>query len=455
MHDCVVVGGGLSGLAAARALTAKGLDVVVVEARDRVGGRTLNAEIGGGEVVEVGGQWIGPTQHRVNALVAELGLQTHPTYADGENVIEHDGRIGRYRGAIPRINPAVLLDVGQAQLRIDRLARKVPLDAPWDAPGARELDQMTAHTWIRRHTATRGARALLQAAVEAVWAAHPGDLSFLHLLHYVHSAGGFDALVNTAGGAQQDRIVGGSQRIALRMVDELGGERVRLDEPVTRVEQDVDGVTIGDVRARHAILALAPALAGRLTYEPALPGIRDGLTQRAAQGSVIKCHALYPQPFWRADGLTGQATSTVGPVKVTFDNSPPGGSPGVLLAFLEGDQARALGQLDPDRRRAEVLACLGRLFGPKAAWPERYLEQDWSQEPYTRGCYAGFFGPGAWTRYGRALREPIGRLHWAGTETATVWTGYFDGAISAGERAAAEVARALAADVRVPAPTKG
>jgi monoamine oxidase len=277
-----------------------------------------------------------------------------------------------------------------------------------------------------------------------VWAAHPGDLSFLHLLFYIHSAGGFDALISTTGGAQESRIVGGSQRIALALADDLGAERLRLGEPVRTIRQDPDGVVVGDLRAAHAIVAIAPTLAGRIDYDPVLPGIRDGLTQRLPQGSVIKCHAVYDEPFWRADGLSGQVTSAVGPVKVAFDNSPPDGTPGVLLGFLEGDQARALGQVDAERRRSEVLACFTRFFGPRAARPVQYLEQDWSQEPFTRGCYAGYLPPGVWTRYGPALRAPIGRLHWAGTETATVWNGYFDGAISSGERAAGEVLAARA-----------
>lgn len=445
--DCVVVGAGLAGLAAARALVAAGRSVVVVEARDRVGGRTLNADIGDGKVVEAGGQWVGPSQHRVMALVRELGLETFPTYAHGDNLVEYRGERKRYRGAIPRLNPLVLADVAQAQARLDRMARQVPLDAPWRAPRAREWDRQTAWTWLRRNARTDGARALIQIGIEGVWAAHPGDLSLLHLLFYIHSAGGFDALISTEGGAQQDRIVGGSQRIALRMASELGDERIVLGTPVRRIAQDPDGVTVGDVRAQRAIVALAPALAGRIVYAPALPGLRDGLTQRMPQGSVIKCHAVYDEPFWRAEGLSGQVTSEQGPVKVAFDNSPPDGAPGVLLGFLEGDQARDLGTVAPDRRRAEVLACFARWFGPRAAHPVRYLEQDWSQEEFTRGCYAGYLPTGAWTRYGRALRAPIGRLHWAGTETATVWNGYFDGAIGSGERAASEVLGGLRSPV--------
>ena len=171
--DVIVVGAGLAGLAAARAVTAQGASAVVVEARDRVGGRLLNHDIGGGEVVEVGGQWIGPTQDRLAALAAELGVDTFPTYGAGENVIEYAGSLRRFRGAIPRINPAVLVDVQQAQMRLNRLARTVPLDAPWEAPRAARLDGQTAATWMRRNMATKPGRMLLELGIEAVWAAQP------------------------------------------------------------------------------------------------------------------------------------------------------------------------------------------------------------------------------------------------------------------------------------------
>jgi len=445
--DVVVVGAGLAGLAAARALAAEGVSVVVLEARDRVGGRTLNHDIGGGKVVEVGGQWIGPTQDRLAALAAELGVETFPTYADGHNLLEYGGSVRRYRGTIPRINPAVLVDVQQAQTRLNRMARKVPLDAPWEAPSAARLDGQTMATWMRRNMATKSGRMLLELGVEAVWAAQPEDLSLLHVLFYIHSAGTLELLFDTEGGAQQDRFAGGSQRIALRMAEELGEERLDLSAPVRRIEHGPDGVTVhadGVVaRGRRAILAIAPTLAGRIAYDPPLPGYRDQLTQRMPLGTVAKCMAIYAEPFWRAEGLTGQATSEAGPVKLTFDNSPPDGSPGVMLGFLEGRHARELGRVGEEERRAAVIDCFTRLFGPRAASPDEYVERLWAEEEWTRGCYGCHMPTGAWTAYGPALREPIGPLHWAGAEYAQVWSGYMDGAVRSGDAAAAAVVKAL------------
>jgi monoamine oxidase len=440
--DAVVVGAGLAGLVAARRLAAAGRSVAVLEARERVGGRLLNLPLGDGKIVEIGGQWAGPTQERVLALAGELGVGTFPTHASGENLVELGGAVRRYKGAIPRINPLVLADIGQAQLRIDRMARAVPTEAPWRAPRAEQWDGQTMWTWIRRNTATRAAQALLQLGVEAVWAAHPADVSLLHVLFYTRAAGSFEDLIGTEGGAQQDRFVGGSQELALRMAAQLG-DAVTLSAPVRAIEQDDAGVRVvsdgGTVAGRAVVVAVPPTLCARISYRPALPALRDQLTQRMAQGSVIKCMAVYDEPFWRADGLSGQVTSADGPVKVMFDNSPPEGSPGVLLGFLEGRQARELAQWQPAARREAVVACFARLFGERAASPSDYLEQVWADEEWTRGCYGCLMPPGGWVSFGPALRAPIGRIHWAGAETATRWNGYMDGAVRSGEDAAAAV----------------
>jgi monoamine oxidase len=450
MHDCdvVIVGAGLAGLTAARELAGAGLEVRVLEARDRVGGRTLSQPVGEHpeDIVEVGGQWVGPTQHEVLALAQELGIETYPTHVQGKNLFENEsGKVKRYRGTIPTLGPLVMVDYGRADLKLKRLIKKVSPEAPWEAEGAQKLDEQTFATWIARNARTRTTRETLAVACRAVFSVEPAEISLLHVLFYAASAGGWDDLLDTEGGAQQDRLAGGTQQLSVRMAEQLG-DRVILSSPVRSIRVEGEGVVTGEVRARRAIVALSPAMAGRIDYDPPLPAARDHLTQRMPNGAVIKCMAVYEEAFWRDDGLTGQAVSIPGPAQAVFDNTPPNGSPG-LIGFLEGRDARELAALPERERREAVLRGFQRLFGRRAGHPVLYVEKDWSTEVYSRGCYAGVLGPGGWTGYGRALRHPVGRIHWAGTETATRWMGYLDGAIQSGKRAAAEVMRSEGAAV--------
>jgi monoamine oxidase len=418
------------------------MDVVVVEARDRVGGRTCTEHLADGTWVDLGGQWIGPTQDRVAALVAELGLQTFPTYDEGEHVLELGGRTKRFRGATPPLGPVALLDVLRAQTALERMAASVPLDRPWEAAKAQAWDEQTFATWLRRNLATANGRRFFEVVCPAVFATETANLSLLHALFYLHSGGGLESLISTTGGAQQDRIVGGTQQISERLAGPLG-DRVHLRTAVRVIRAEADRVAVEadglGVSARRVVVAVPPTLAGRIAYTPALPGDRDQLTQRMPQGAVIKCMAVYDEPFWRADGGSGQGISDVGPVLVTFDNSPPDGSCGVLLAFLEGRHALDLGRLPARARQAVVVDNLARFFGPRAARPHTFVERDWQAEEWTRGCYGAHLPPGAWSQLGPALTRPVGRIHWAGTETARRWAGYMDGAVESGVRAAQEV----------------
>lgn len=445
--DVVVVGGGLAGLTAARDVGAAGLSSVVLEARDRVGGRILNQEIGDGKIVELGGQWIGPTQDRVAKLAAELGVDTFPTYDEGDRVVFIDDRRLQYKGDYPtRINPVVLADFGQALLRFERLAKRVPIDRPWSARKAKDWDSQTFESWMRRNTRTRRARLFFRVTVEGVFSTEPANLSLLHFLFYAHSGGSLQKLIGVKDCAQQDRFVGGSQLLAIEMARGLG-EVVRLGTPVRRIRQSDAGVTAEadglSVSARRVIVAVPPTLAGRIDYDPPLPFLRDQLHQRMPHGTVIKANVIYDEPFWRREGLSGQAFDVELPFSTVFDNSPPDGTPGALVGFFEGEQAIRYGQMSVEDRRKTAVECLVRYFGPRAASPEAYYELDWSAEEWTRGCYGGHMPPGAWTQFGPALREPVGRIHWAGTETGIRWCGYMDGAIESGHRAADEVLSAL------------
>jgi len=444
--DVIVVGGGLAGLTAARQLRRAGHGVLVIEARDRVGGRVLNQSLDGGQVVDVGGQFVGPAQRQLLELAAELGVATQPVFTAGLTILEAGGRRHSYR-TIPRLGPLRLADAGLAIFALERMARRVPLDAPWRAGGAAAADSRTLADWARRNVRTRLGRFAIEAFSRGVLACEPGEVSLLHVLFYLRSAGGFRQLTEVSGAAQQDRFAGGSQLIAIRMAEQLTPGSVRLGAPVTRIEQAPSRVTVHAAglvaTGRRAVIAVPPTLAGRISYDPPLPADRDQLTQAAPMGSVIKCLAIYDEPFWRSAGYNGQATSDGPGAQVTFDTGPPAGSPGILLGFVTAAEARRLARAGPAQRRTEVLASFGRYFGPAATRPASYIEHDWTADPWTRGCYGAHFPPGTWTQFGPALRRPVGLLHWAGTETATHWSGYMDGAVESGKRAAGEVSEAL------------
>jgi monoamine oxidase len=440
--DAVVVGAGLAGLATARDLLAAGLSVLVLEARGRVGGRLLNHTLRNGAVVELGGQWVGPTQDRVLALARELGVGVFLTYIEGEHLLAVDGAVRRYGGDDFALPEDALADVGGTQQRLARMADEVPLDEPWSAPEAAVWDAQTLETWLAANSKTEVGLRYWQTLVPALFSAETSEMSLLHFLFYCRSGGALDRLVATSGGAQESRLVGGSQLLAVRLAERLGGV-VRLGVPVTAIRQDNEGVEVthdgGVVRAGRVVVTLPPTLAGRIRYSPALPPLRDQLTQQVPMGYVTKVQIAYPEPFWREEGLSGNAFSVDDEVGVIFDNSPQDLSCGVLLGFLEGAHARRAGKLPPEKRKELVLSVFARFFGPRAANPAEYVERDWAAEEWSRGCYGGRFGTGAWTGYGEALREPVGRIHWAGTETAEVWNGYMDGAVRSGERVACEV----------------
>jgi monoamine oxidase len=443
--DVAVVGAGMAGLSAARALRDAGASVAVLEARDRVGGRLKSAQLAGGLTFDVGGQWLGVGQDRLARLAESLGIRTFPTYAQGENLLLLHGRRRRYSGTIPKINPLVLLDLFWARRKVDRLSGRVAAEQPWAAPGASSLDAQTFHTWMRRHVRTRAARDLLAIAGRTVWGTDPDELSMLHVLFYVSGAGGIDMLFDTEGGAQQDRFDGGAHSVAARLAEGLG-DAVRLSEPVERIEQGAGSIRVESrglaVSCRRAIVAVPPALTTRIEFEPGLPGLRRQLAQHLPLGAITKCIALYETPFWREDGLTGEGVTDDGPVTLTFDNSPEDASAGALIGFVGGPDARALGRMPADERRRAVVGGLVRLFGERAAKPVDFVEQAWAEEQWSGGGPTSNFGPGGWTGFGPALREPFDRVHWAGTETATVWSGYMEGALQSGERAAAEVLEA-------------
>ncbi|TSC22860.1 FAD-dependent oxidoreductase [Corallococcus sp. Z5C101001] len=447
--DVVVIGAGVAGLTAARHIVRTGATVAVLEARDRVGGRTLTRDVGGGPV-DLGGQWVGPRQRHVLKLADTLGLQRFPQHHQGTKVLELRGERRTYRGKVPALPLLSLLDLQRVVWKLDGLARRVPREQPAAAPKAAAWDALTLEDWKQRHVHTWGARAALDIATRAVFAAEPSELSFLDFLSYVHSSGGLMPLTEVEGGAQAERFVDGAQSLSRRLAEALPPDRVFLRAPVKAVLQDAEGVTAitedgRTLRARHAVVATPPALAERIDFGGDLPPGRRLAHANMPMGSVIKVVATYATPFWREAGLSGEAVSDVGPVRLCFDDCGPGGHHPALVGFFLGDTARAwTGRPTVDLHRA-ALADFTRFFGPQALAPVAIAALDWKQEAFSSGCYVGLPRPGTVTAIGDALRAPFGRVHWAGTETAIEGRGYLDGAVESGERAATEVVARLAA----------
>jgi monoamine oxidase len=456
--DVVVVGGGLSGLTAARKVLAAGRSVIVLEARDRVGGRIWNHDLGGGRISERGGTFVGPTQDHVLALASELGIGTFPTYDKGDDVYIAGSTVLRYSDTGPTgtapLDPEILVPLATVIPAMDQMAGTVPVDAPWQASNAAAWDGQTLESFLRSQlTFNERFFEVASAATRPIFGAEPRELSLLFTLFYIAASGDethpgtFERNFNTRGGAQQSRFYGGSQELPLKVAAQLGRKRVALNAPVRRITQNAAGATVVCDRftatCKVVIVAVAPALAGRIEYEPLLPFERDQLTQRYGQGTLTKVAAVYPRPFWRDAGLTGTAIATGGPVSATFDDSPPDGSLGIVFGFVGGDNARSYNATSPARRREQVLNQYASFFGKQALSPSGFFETSWSGEQWTRGCPVGIPATGALLAYGARLREPVGRIHWAGTEASTYWNGYMDGAVRAGERAAAEALASL------------
>lgn len=428
-------------MTAARELTQAGYQVLVLEGRDRVGGRTFTGHVAG-IPVDLGAAFVGPTQDAVLALAAELDCPTTATHHAGRNLINWRGRVRSYSGTVPALSLTSLGNIARIRWQFARIVRRVSLSEPWCTPRADRLDGQSLAQWLRSVRASATTMDLMAIMSRVTWGAEPDDVSLLQAARYVRAAGGLDRMLDVKGGAQQDHFPGGTQQIAVKMAEALG-DRVVLSAAVRAVEHDPTGVTIvstaGTFTARAMVIAIAPQHREAISFTPALPDAHR-LARSWPQGTLSKAFAAYQTPFWRDAGHSGEALSDDGPVFITFDVSPPGAGPGVLLGFVD---ARGFDTLPADQRRERALNGFATLFGDAARHPIDYLDFSWGSESFSPGGPTAAVPPGSWTTVGQWLREPVGPIFWAGTETAEQWTGFLDGAVRSGHRAAEDVAAHL------------
>lgn len=444
--DYCVVGAGFAGLAAARRLRECGNSVVLVEARDRAGGRVWNRTAADGSVVSVGGTWLGRGQDRMFELCRELGLDVYPQHEQGDSLLHLNGRNRRYSG-YPKAGLFALASLGLAFWQLDRMVKGLPLNEPWRAEGARSLDAQTLGAWLDSawHVPSATARKLIRTTMTVLFCVDPDEVSLLGSLVLARGGGSFGYYVDSTM-TETHLVDGGAPELAARMAGELG-DALHLSSPVRCIQQSSAGAQVLSdrltVEARRVIVAVPPFLASRIDYAPPLPAAQIQLLRRMLSGSALRGITIYDQPFWRRDGLSGMSVAPDLPVPVALDQSPRCGKPGILSSYMFGPQAVRAAALAPIERRNVWLQALAARYGSKALWPRAHLETDWAAEEWSLGGMIAHFGPGVLTSYGRSLREPAGRIHWAGSEYATEMHGLMEGAVRSGESAAEQ---AISAD---------
>lgn len=440
--DVLVIGAGLAGLYAARLLRRAGITVNVLEARDRVGGRTLSQRMADGSTVDLGAQWIGPGQRRMYALAREFRLKTITTHTRGETVFEGKGRLQRVSGTVPPISWIAKLDALQLGWRVNRLADKLSVTEPWTSTEASKFDSVSFAEWLKVKTFTREARSFWRHTVESGLCANADEVSLLEVMHQIATLGGIQALET----AEQEFFEGGAQAIAEKMAQELGAH-VHLRAAVRVIRHDENSVSLtteqGKFSARRVILALPPQLMESIDIGPTQSGTPHSQGGALVLGQVIKNIVVYPHAWWREAGLSGTASSPDAPVSFIVDSSNEAGKPGIIVALATGPSAITLGQMDAAKRKATVLLHIQRLLGEAPAQPTDFFSTDWMLETWSRGGYASRRGIGHWSQHSGPLNAPCGPIHYAGTETATEWRSYMEGALQSAERASAEVIHAL------------
>jgi monoamine oxidase len=453
--DVVVVGAGLAGLTAARDLLAAGKSVRVLEARDRVGGKVHNAKLKNGGVTEVGAEFVGPTQDHVLKMISDLGLKTFKTYNEGKSVLwRNDTRLvyapDPALGGSPPVAEEALFQIAGAQQLLNNWTAEIDVNAPWNDAKAAEWDKISFQDFMNANAPHPDAQLVLTSACKGIFSAEPREISLLYLIAYVASGGNettkgtLASVIAVQNGGQESRVVGGTGLIPERLAEKVGSKHITLNAAVSSITKTPTGYCVesraGSVQARQVVVAMPPPLLKSIAFSPALPKARQNLINGLRLPPIGKGIAVYSTPFWRtSEGLDGQVVSDRGSVKVTFDSSESDGKFGAILGFILGDEMRALDKLPAAEAQKMITSDYVRYFGSQAANTTEFVLQRWDLEEFSKGGPVAVAPPGLLKENGHALREAVGGIHFAGTETSVYWTGYMDGAIRSGERVAKEI----------------
>jgi monoamine oxidase len=442
LYDVVIVGAGLSGLTAARRLAQAGKKILVLEAQDRVGGRTWSLPVGDHDFIDVGGQWIGKGHDEMYKLVAEAGLKTFPTFTNGKSILRRHSENKIYRGDTPPLGLFALLSVQKALNRFDQTASLLSLEAPWLLPDAIKWDHQSLGNWIDETTSNTTARTLIKQMAEGELCRPVEHISALQAFSAAKATGSFRQAENVQDGALRDRILGGAQGVSEFLYTQLK-DVVRLNCPASFVQQQKDALRVGNADfsacTKKVIITVPLPMAKNIQFTPDLPKEKQILIDSMEMGTVIKCHVVYATPFWRAQGLSGASTTLDEDVELTVDNSVPGSDKGIITSLIHADRAKKLLRLSGQERKQLVLNAYATLFGEAALQPLNYHDYSFSNNPWIGGAYSGYFKNGVFSQYGKHIAKPTGNIHWAGTETSMLFKGFMEGAVRSGERVANEI----------------